>query len=344
MSTRESDLSADPSWEDKDALWKKVGPSKSQVTRVCTSITKLTDRKFNLSVLQDAEKYREQVHQRFEALSAIMDHLSFFEPGEEKKNNEVVDQYQTKMEAAVDKLATYIADNTAKEGPATMSPATAPAAGARKERPPNKQLAPTVLTKDDTPERMRNWVADFTTFLQSGDAMEIATQQAYFRRLIDDHLRRAMEPHIMPNTPVIGKGGCLEILKNEFQVLYPIFARQVDFFKVAQAGGEDAISYLEKLTSLGLEANIEQLDLGVHYCVPVHLILHGPEAPGKAFWKQTKGPHGGEKDRQPTRAAEEIRRFHNGTRAGGRCSQAEAQGQAQTVPGQDYGGAQRQVP
>ena len=249
--------SSDPSWNDKAALWKKVGPSKSQVTRTCTSIVKLTERKFTMSALQDADRFREQVQQKFEALSSIMDRLSFFEPEEETKNNEVVDQYQNKVETALDKLAKYVADNTVKvkeEGSASAP------VNHGKERPPNKLLAPAILTKDDTPEKMRNWVTDFTTFLQSGDDLAIATQQAYFRRLIDDHLRRAVEPHIMPNTPVLGKGGCLEILRAEFRVLYPIFARQVDFFKVNQAGSEDAISYLEKLTTLGLEANVNQLD------------------------------------------------------------------------------------
>ena len=243
------ELSADPSYNDKAAMWKKVGPSKSQVTRTWTSIVKLTERKFTVSALQDADRFREQVQQKFEALSSIMDRFH--------ENNEVIDQYRNKVETALNKLAKYMADNTVKvkeEGGASAP------VNRGKERPPNKLLAPAILTKDDTPEKMWNWVTDFTTFLQSGDDLAIVTQQAYFRRLIDDHLRRAVEPHIMPNTPVLGKGGCLEILIAEFQVLYPIFARQVDFFKVNQAGSEDATSYLEKLTTLSLEANVNQLD------------------------------------------------------------------------------------
>ena len=148
-----------------------------------------------------------------------------------EKNNDVVDQYQSKMETALDQLAKYVADNTNNEDGATSATTSGVSRG--KERLPNKFLAPAVLMKDDTPEKMRNWVTDFTTFLQSGDALAVATQQEYFRCLIDHHLRRAMELHIMPNTPVLGKGGCLEILRTEFQVLYLIFARQVDFFKVS---------------------------------------------------------------------------------------------------------------
>ena len=45
-----------------------------------------------------------------------MDCLSYFEPKEEQKNNKVVDQYQTKMEFALDKMAAYVADNTTSDG------------------------------------------------------------------------------------------------------------------------------------------------------------------------------------------------------------------------------------
>ena len=254
MSKIGEEPSADPSWNGKATLWKKVGSSKNQVTGTCTSIAKLTERKFTVSALQDADRFREQVQQKFKALSSIMDRLSFFEPEEETKNNEVVDQYQNKVEMALDKLAKYVADNTVKvkEEGAASAPVNR-----GKERPPNKLLTPAILTKDDTKEKMWNWVMDFTTFLQSGDDPAIATQQAYFRCLIYNDLWRAMEPHIMPNTPILGKGGCLEILRAEFQVLYPIFALQVEFFKVNQAG---SISYLEKLTTLCLEANVDQLD------------------------------------------------------------------------------------
>ena len=153
------------------------------------SIVKLMEQKFTVSVLQDADRYQEQVQQRFETLSNIMDPLSFFEPKKEKKNNEVVDQYQSKMETALDQLAKYVADNTDNEDGATSATTSGVSCG--KERLPNKLLAPAVLRKDDTPEKMRNWVIDFTTFLQSGDALSVATRQAYFRCLIDHHLRRA---------------------------------------------------------------------------------------------------------------------------------------------------------
>ena len=98
-----------------------------------------------------------------------------------------------------------MADNTDKEDRASSAAATGVNRG--KESPSNNLLAPAVLMKEDTLEKMRNWVTDFTMVLQSGDALAIATQQAYFRHLIDDHLWRAMEPHIIPNTPILGKGG-----------------------------------------------------------------------------------------------------------------------------------------
>ena len=72
-------MADDPdTWNDKAALWRKVGPVKSQVTQVCTSVMKLTAWKFDVSALQYIEKYRDQLQRRFDALTAMMDQLTFF--------------------------------------------------------------------------------------------------------------------------------------------------------------------------------------------------------------------------------------------------------------------------
>ena len=150
-----------------------------------------------------------------------------------RKITMVINEYQTKVETALDQLAEYRTDNAVVPEAGTE----VEGAGRPKEWAPNKLLALPVLTKDDTPEKMRNWLLDFSTFLHSGEGLSVASQQAYFRRLIDDHLRRAMEPHMLPQTPVVGKGGCLEMLEKEFKVLYPIFPCQVELFKANQGGG-----------------------------------------------------------------------------------------------------------
>ena len=62
------------------------------------------------------------------------------------------------------------------------------------------------------------------------------------------------------NTPVLGRDGCLALLRDEFTNLYPIFTRQVGFFEASKSAGQDAPSYMDQLASMSLEADVEQLD------------------------------------------------------------------------------------
>ena len=197
-------------------------------------------------------------------LADVFDQISDLQP--EKKmiedNAKTVQEYQTAADEALDKLSGYVAEHTlGSTANSPMASSTGSTRSGTGDKPPNKLLLPKTLTKEDSPSKFPTWVRDFTTFLNSGTYQDNISQQAYFLRCIDDHLNRSVEPRMNAQRPIMGKDGCLDILRGEFKTLYPIFTRQVEYFQATQDQAEDSSSYLDKLASLALEADIKQLDM-----------------------------------------------------------------------------------
>ena len=103
------------------------------------------------------------------------------------------------------------------------------------------------------------WVAAFRRFHEASNLKQqpIATQQGYLLQALSAGLQEIVERKLTPNMPLFGPAGCLDILKVEFRMMYPIFNRRVDFFQVVRESGENADDYLRHLTSLA-----EMADLG----------------------------------------------------------------------------------
>ena len=76
---------------------------------------------------------------------------------------------------------------------------------------------------------------------------------------LDAVLQEVVSSQITPGIPVFEPAGCLDLLEAEFQSLYPIFNRRVDFFQVRRDQGESAEDFWRGLSKLGDMADLEAM-------------------------------------------------------------------------------------
>ena len=60
---------------------------------------------------------------------------------------------------------------------------------------------------------------------------------------------------------IFGPGGCVELLEQEFKIIYPIFSRRLDFFKHNQELGEESSAFLHRILTMGDMADLENLTM-----------------------------------------------------------------------------------
>ena len=120
--------------------------------------------------------------------------------------------------------------------------AGAPGAAARVK--PMTSLKPKVITRDATPVELTSWIKKFTAFFVGSQFAEatIIEQQAHFRASLDSYLVNKVDIKIKPATPVLVDPtgvdkSCIDILKEEFLVLRPLFSRRLDYFNYRQQKG-----------------------------------------------------------------------------------------------------------
>ena len=102
----------------------------------------------------------------------------------------------------------------------------------------------------------------FTRFYDASGLADhnAATQQGYLLKAVDTDLRKTIESKITSGMKVFGTGGCLQLLEEEFKVIYQIFARHLDFFQVKQDSSEDSADYLNRVMALGDMVDLESMN------------------------------------------------------------------------------------
>ena len=127
----------------------------------------------------------------------------------------------------------------------------------------DKLLFPKELTKDTNPQDFTLWKSAFQRFHASCklELQDVPTQQTYLLQFLDMEIRRMVEPKMEVAMPIFGLGGCMSVIDEAFRRMYPVFQRWVEFFRKHQVEGEDPADYLHRLTSLGREVDVDQLDL-----------------------------------------------------------------------------------
>ena len=247
----------DVNWNSTDSIWSRVPSAKSAVTRACTAIEKLTKCPFIYSTPAACEEARKGLNDSYDFCVELHDRWSDLEieSGNESATQaayESLSPYEDKQFEALAKLAKYIEENSRSAIPQSTSTtiAVSTAAGAVPKLSTCKLLFPEKLLKTNTPSEFRLWTAAFRRFYEASNlsAQSVATQQGYLLQALSPELQEVVEQKLTPAMQLFGPAGCLDILEGEFQTLYPIFNRRVDFFQVVREQGENSEEFLRRLT------------------------------------------------------------------------------------------------
>ena len=255
----------DIDWSDKAAVKRKLIWAKGAVTRACSAITKLTARTYIFSTPAACEEARAELNNAHQLCVSLHIRWGDLEAadgttGADETTAISLATYDEKYYAALDELAAYIAEHSGNTSGASAAPT--PETPSTGKINACKLLFPDQVSKSKSPEDFRMWIGAFRRFFDASGLAghNLATQQGYFLQAVDADLRKVIEAKITPTMCIFGPGGCVELLEEEFRVLYPIFSRRLDFFQNNQDPGEDAADYLHRVTAAGDLADLESMN------------------------------------------------------------------------------------
>ena len=255
-------------WNDSAAIWAHVPSAKSAVTRACTAIDKLVEKKFVFDTPASCSDARKRLTDAFDFCVELHDRWSDLETkaGDETANEAAetsLKPYEERQDKALTKLNEYVSKHSPSQESARAASTSGQSSVQSSAIPPKistcKLLFPTQLTKANTPGELRLWVAAFRRFYDASNLQQqpVATQQGYFLQALDQSLQEILERQLCPGTSIFGPAGCIDMLEAEFKSLYPVFNRRVDFFQVRRDQGEAAGDFYLRLARLGDMANLE---------------------------------------------------------------------------------------
>jgi hypothetical protein len=119
------------------------------------------------------------------------------------------------------------------------------------------QLKPFTLTREHTPTELTDWLDRFRDFYNASNlgAKDIPGQQSYFKLFMKPNLYMQIRPKITAGTAIYAAQGnfdpcCIDLLKDEFLIHYPLTVRRLDFFKLAQTKGQLFTDFYAKLSGM----------------------------------------------------------------------------------------------
>ena len=115
-------------------------------------------------------------------------------------------------------------------------------------------LKPEKLTEGHNPVKFRSWASQWRL-----DVLGLEDQQQYFRVCIDPTLFDNISSSIDAQTPILSTGGCIDILMQEFNQIYPLATRKMAYFHFSQDQGESFSSFTRQLKKIGNEADLQNI-------------------------------------------------------------------------------------
>ena len=243
-------------WKNVASLSEASPQRKAAVTRACTKVAKLVARPYNFLSPNQIEKAQNELEQAFDLLQNITYRISDISSEPVPDDLKSVGDYEAKYEEALDKLASYIDDDSrANQSQTSQATSNSPVHV-------DKLLFPRPITLFSHPRRIPSLEEHIRTFPHQWKCRHGPTNHpaSIPLSLPEPELQKSLTQKINEPTPVSCANGCLQILESEFHFLYPTLTRHMEFFQATHAPQDDPISYLKKLDSLKIEADIESLD------------------------------------------------------------------------------------
>ena len=221
--------------------------------------------------LQDGRALMEKVKAQFSKVEEAFTKLCDTEPSDSEELYKELDMeltrfldIQTKVIARIKEIEDSIAEatvNTSLNHSNHSSDGAPLSTGYCREPVVETSLKPFTLTRDHTPQEFRIWLVHFGQYFASGyiHRKPLSFQRAFFDRCIDANLQSDLADYILPSTDVMGLNGCVKILENRFNNLYPIFNRRWQYFRAGRKSGEDSDAFLTRLVALYKDSDIDGL-------------------------------------------------------------------------------------
>ena len=188
-----------------------------------------------------------------------------------------VERYLNNIEDSMNRLQTAFSELQERELEAVVDPnaggggggggggaAVAAAPGAPKSV---DALKPQVLFGTDTPTKFEGWCTKAKVWIKASKFMnaERDEQLVYFCSIVEEPLWKRIEPLIGATTPIMAEAdedpSCLQILRDEFMKLYPLFNRRLDYFRSKPKSGETLTEYVNELQIVWAAAELEDLSV-----------------------------------------------------------------------------------
>lgn len=125
----------------------------------------------------------------------------------------------------------------------------------------NEALKPDRLSLDFTPAEMRSWFDKFRAFYDTSELQNYAVrdQHAFLFTCVNTQLEVRLREQIDDHTPIFQDNGCLDRIREEFSLKYPLFTRRMEFFKYNQESSQSFRDYDTQLQRKGNEADLQNL-------------------------------------------------------------------------------------
>ena len=121
-----ADVKDSVDWKNKREIWARMPSMKSAVTRACTAINKLIDRKYTLSTLTEGDEARKRLNEAFDFCVELHDRWSDLEllDGDDSASEtakKLLKPYEEKQFAALKKLAQYMSEHGETKSPTSVA-------------------------------------------------------------------------------------------------------------------------------------------------------------------------------------------------------------------------------
>ena len=123
-------------------------------------------------------------------------------------------------------------------------------------------LKPKPLSRDAAPTEVTVWKKAFQAYYTASNLRRATKpeQHAYLYSCLDTYLQARLQTRIQDNTTMFetdGEETCMDFLKEEFDLKYPVFARRMDFFKLQQKPNQKFTDFIQELKKRGDEAELK---------------------------------------------------------------------------------------
>ena len=159
------------------------------------------------------------------------------------------------------RTAVAVALKSAKRAP--PPPTTPPPASQQSGRLINDTLRPSVLSLENNPIELRQWIDKLKTYFSTNQFSRETTevQQAYVKQVIDSDLEVRVSLKIDSTTQIFGGDGMVSFVEDEFRQRYPLFTRRLEYFRYRRSDGQKVSSFVAKLIQLSHEADLPSLQV-----------------------------------------------------------------------------------